>query len=272
MIETLSTDDVLSIHEVLAEDFAAADDPISPSGVRSMELLESAVSRQYAGFHDRLKYDNPVSNAATLAYGICLNHPFHNGNKRTSLVTLLCHLDKNDLTFEDATTQDELYDFMMKVASHAFGKRASSRNDVSDVEVAEMSKWIRRRTRRVEKGERTITFRQLKGILVAHGFSLENPKGNMIDLVKYEPRFNWFGLRPDTERVRIMRIGNPGDGQVVGKSLIKEIRERCGLTDRHGVDSHTFYAKSRQADYFIGRYRRTRCIGRAPRTPPRFAT
>ena len=83
MIETLSSHDVLSIHEVLTADFAAAADPISPSGVKSMELLESAVGRQHAGFHDRLKYDTPVSNAAALTYGICLNHPFHNGNKRT---------------------------------------------------------------------------------------------------------------------------------------------------------------------------------------------
>ena len=108
MLSTLSASEVLAIHDVLAADFAAADDPISPAGVKSMNLLESAVSRQFTGYEGRLKYDTPILNAASLTYGICSNHPFHNGNKRTSLVAMLCHLDRNDLTFEDGLAHDEL--------------------------------------------------------------------------------------------------------------------------------------------------------------------
>ena len=48
-----------------------------------MHLLESAIARQDAGFAGQLKYPTAVVNAATLGYGLCLNHPFHNGNKRT---------------------------------------------------------------------------------------------------------------------------------------------------------------------------------------------
>ena len=29
------------------------------------------------------------------AFGICCDHPFHNGNTRTALVTMLVHLDNN---------------------------------------------------------------------------------------------------------------------------------------------------------------------------------
>ncbi|MEQ1694067.1 MAG: type II toxin-antitoxin system death-on-curing family toxin [Gemmatimonas sp.] len=122
---TLTASDVLAIHETLAADFAAAADPISPAGIKSHDLLESAVSRQFTGYDSRLKYNTPTSNAASLTFGICCNHPFHNGNKRTALVSLLCHLDRNDLAIDHTTTHDDLYAFMLKVASHGFSEKSA---------------------------------------------------------------------------------------------------------------------------------------------------
>jgi death-on-curing protein len=251
---TLTASDVLAIHEVLAADFAAALDPISPAGVRSQNLLESAVARQFTGYAGRMKYDNAVSNAASLTYGVCCNHAFHNGNKRTALVTMLCHLDRNDLTFSENVSHDDLYSFMLKVASHGFSEKGKS-GDQSDVEVEEMARWIRKRTRRIERGERVITFRELKGILTRFGYVLEDLRNNSVDLVRYRERSSWLGLKKHTERIRIMRMAYPGDGQVVGKGLLRDLRERCGLTEADGVDSHTFYAKERPADYFVQHYR-----------------
>src|SRR6187402_3953254 len=97
-LQYLSTEDIESIHNYLANDFANDDDPISPAGIKSEHLLGSAVYRQHSGFEGYLKYSDAISNAATLIYGICNDHPFHNGNKRTALVSLLVHLDKNKLT------------------------------------------------------------------------------------------------------------------------------------------------------------------------------
>jgi death on curing protein len=255
-VSVLTVGDVLAIHDLLVADFAGADDPISPSGVRSMHLLESAVARQFAGFHDRPKYGTAVENASALTYGLCLNHPFHNGNKRTSLVSLLCHLDRNDLTFADDVSQEALYDFMLSIASRRLAAGKSG-IDWSDSEVVAMTPWIRKRTRKVEKGERVVTFRELKSILSSHGFSLEDPKGNTIEIVRYEQRSSWLGLRRSQYRRHIMRMGNPGGGEVVGKAHLREIRERCELTENDGIDSHTFYTKSRPVDYFVGEYRRT---------------
>ncbi len=65
-----------------------------------------------------LKYPDPILNAATLLYGICNDHPFHNGNKRTALVSALAHLDKNNLILR-ATKQTELFNLMIAVADHA---------------------------------------------------------------------------------------------------------------------------------------------------------
>lgn len=256
MLNILTPDEVRAIHEVLAADFAAADDPISPSGIKSSHLLESAVSRQSTGFGGKLKYDTPVLNAASLTYGICCNHPFHNGNKRTSLVAMLCHLDKNDLTFDESISHSELYDFMLKVASHGFSAKGIA-GDNSDTEVGEMGRWIRKRARKVSHGERIVTFRELRAILVTHGFELENFDSNMCDLVKYTEESVFLGFGRRTQRNRVMRMGYPSDGLVVGKNLLRDVRERCNLSERNGVDSHAFYRRVRPTDYFVNTYRGT---------------
>lgn len=69
--------------KVVIADFAGSGDPVFPHGVKSHALLESAVNRQHSGSGSWLKYADPIANAATLAFGICCDHPFHNGNKRT---------------------------------------------------------------------------------------------------------------------------------------------------------------------------------------------
>ena len=70
-LQFLDTDDVRRIYDVLVEDFTQSSDPIEPAGVRDDHLLEPAVSRQYVSSGEIL---------ATLAYGLCNNHPFFNGN------------------------------------------------------------------------------------------------------------------------------------------------------------------------------------------------
>jgi death-on-curing protein len=79
-LQTLTAEDVITIHERLVEDFAGSKDPIAPAGVRSMALLESAVGRQHTGLGETLKYPRAIDNAATLTYGVCCDHAFHNGN------------------------------------------------------------------------------------------------------------------------------------------------------------------------------------------------
>ena len=256
VIRALSTEDIHAIHAELITEFSAGADPISPPGVKSEHLLESAVARQNVGFGGRLKYDTPHSNAATLCYGICMNHPFHNGNKRTSLVAMMCHLDRNDYMFTENVSQSALYDLMLRIASHGVVSEKAN-EDRADAEVTAVARWLRSRTRRVERGERVVTFRELRGILESFGFHLEDHRNNMVDLVRYQHESSWFGLRKVNKRVRFMRMPYPDGGQMVGKGLIKEIRERCGLDTDHGCDSQTFYERQRPPDYFIARYRKT---------------
>src|SRR5680860_775925 len=108
-LSTLSVEDVVYIHRRVCEDFSGGDDPVGFGGTRDNgQLLESAVYRQHIGFDGSLKFGGTYENAATLAFGICCNHPFNNGNKRTALVAMLAHLQRNNHSVF-GINQDDLY-------------------------------------------------------------------------------------------------------------------------------------------------------------------
>lgn len=260
-LRTLSIEEVLSIHETLVADFAASNDPISPPGVRSIGLLQSAVGRQTTGLGGTLKYPDPVSNAATLLYGLCNDHPFHNGNKRTALVATLVHLDRNKLTLFD-TSQSDLYDLMLKVASHSlFGgvdKRAKNprRQASADDEVEKIAKWLHDRADRVRRGERQITYREIRRILERFGFFLERPHDNLIEVIRYcEERRGWIKPRTVRARKHVGTMGWPGENREMGVAEIKKIRQMCALREEDGIDSEAFYNDAAIIDSFVNRYR-----------------
>ena len=91
MTAWLSVRDVLAIHdEQLAEHGGAI-------GVRDAGLLESALARPM----NRASYGEPdiAELAALYALGVVRNHPFVDGNKRTSYVMLETFLELNGATF-----------------------------------------------------------------------------------------------------------------------------------------------------------------------------
>jgi len=256
-LRTLSYEEVEGIHQLLVEDFERSKDPIDPPGMRDGgTLIKSAVDRQEVGFAGELKYPDPITNAATLCYGICCNHGFHNGNKRAALVCLLCHLDKNGLTFNAHVKQRHLYTLMLKIASHRFAPRRSA-HDTSDIEVQEIARWLKGKVRKLSKGEKVVTFRELRKILRGHDIYLENPKNNYIDVVKYEwKRKRLIGPK---ERVanRVAHIPYPREGAEVGKKVLKAVREACELTEEKGYDTEMFYGGETDVSKFISQYKKT---------------
>lgn len=164
-----------------------------------------------------------------------------------------CHLDKNDLTFLEDVTQEELYKLMKDIAGHALVNRPGV-GDFSDQEVYEIGKWLRQWTRRVDTKERIITCRELRTILRKHGFDMDSFVDNHADVVRVRRPLLGIG---SPKRERIMRVPYPRDGAQVGRSVLKELRERCYLTEKDRVDSEVFYSKARPADYFVHKYRGT---------------
>ena len=267
-IKTLAIDEVLKIYKILVEDFSESDDPISPSGVRSLDLLESAIARQQTAIGSILKYSTPVENASTLLYGICNNHPFYNGNKRTALVSMLAHLDKNKFTLR-GTSQKELYSFMIDVANHTLGERRNDRRrnygkiKNSDEEIRRIVKWVSKRIDKVTRGEKQITYKQLEKILKKHNYVFENPRNSSIDIVRIsEERVGIFRKRKEISR-KVGNIPFPGENRDVALRHIKFVREKCNLREEDGVDSVSFYDYTEVISSFVNRYRKLlRNLGR----------
>ena len=233
--------------------------------MKSEALLESAVARQYAGFGPFRKYPDPVSNASTLTFGICCDHPFHNGNKRTALVSMLAHLDKNRLTLKGTVRQDELYDLMLNLASRSLTtervpprtrrRLAVFRYD-ADHQVSELGEWLRARVDRVTRGERRVTYRQLRQILKAHGYLLgQAVSGNSIEIVREETVRRGIRRREETVQKVIGRIGYRNEGEEVSFKTIKSLRRMCKLTEEDGCDTASFYEGADSIDVFVNRYR-----------------
>ena len=61
-------------------------------GIRSIDLLASALGRQVISFEGRQKYTSPIDICATLFFGLVKNHSLNDGNKRTALLILLYQL------------------------------------------------------------------------------------------------------------------------------------------------------------------------------------
>ena len=269
-MNTLSVREIASIHYGLVELFAKENDPISPSGVRDQGLLESAVSRQFTGYDKQDKYPEPRDNAAALLYGICMDHPFHNGNKRTALVASLIHLEKNGY-MPSSVSHNEFYDLMINLAKHTIhlfcpketkiitGKKHSFNNLITaDDEVSILGCWLNHKTRLVNKGERPITYRRLRQILPKFNCYFGEPNKNFIDVYKKEIiSKSIIGIKFGTKEIvsRKCNLSYPGEGAVLPKDSLKKLRRDCDLDLEDGIDSEVFYEDEDQIDRILNDYR-----------------
>ena len=90
MIVWLNIELVLTIHDRQLAEHGGS------SGVRNNNLLESALARPQQLYAYGDLPPDLADLAATLAYGIARNHPFVDGNKRTSAVACETFINLND--------------------------------------------------------------------------------------------------------------------------------------------------------------------------------
>lgn len=102
---------VLAIHqEVLAAHGGA-------TGIRSRELLESAVAAPQATMMGVPLISEPIEIAAAYLFYLCSNHPFVDGNKRMALATCLVFLSENGLLPEETLDVDKWENLTLAVAA-----------------------------------------------------------------------------------------------------------------------------------------------------------
>lgn len=252
-IRHLSEEQVERIHFALAEDFARQADPISPAGVRDHNLLSSAISRPHTSNGDEFKYPSVEMAGAALWHSLALNHAFHNGNKRTALVTMLVFLDENGRLLQ--TNEDDLFRISLLLAQH---KVVSKGVDRDDREVLFLAEWLCERVRTAGHGDRPMKWVRVKRILTAHGCFLDNATvGNRLNITRTVPTRTKMLSRP-TNRVLRTQVYCAGDGTEAVRNTMAKIRADLWLDEDHGYDSIAFYDnKDAALDEFIATYQRT---------------
>lgn len=89
-------------------------------GLRDLALLESAIAQPEASFAEEWLHRDFFEMAAAYAFHLCQNHPFIDGNKRTSLAAALVFLEINGSGILDP--KGRLKDAVLKIASGKLSK------------------------------------------------------------------------------------------------------------------------------------------------------
>jgi prophage maintenance system killer protein len=95
---TLGIIDVIRAHYLIADLFLTEQRELGGVGPRDIRLLESALHRPWVEFGGVVKWSDPLDKAATTLFGLIKDHPFHDANKRTALLSILYLLAKQGRT------------------------------------------------------------------------------------------------------------------------------------------------------------------------------
>lgn len=226
--------DAINVHEHLVIDFMYSSDPITPKGVRDMNLLGSALSRQHTSLGGIAKYKTVAEVAASLLFGLVLDHPFHNGNKRTGLVTVLQFLDRHSFYLD--VTEQELFDFLLSVADHRVLPGGSA-----DEQVEAIAQWFREHLDRLDKNEYPLSVRDLLTRLQLFGCTFGDFESGHLNIFRVGyPR---------------KRIAYHAMNEEVDPQNVHDIRRHFGLDEEHGTTSRRFYGAAGEIDVWINKYR-----------------
>ncbi|WP_165311350.1 type II toxin-antitoxin system death-on-curing family toxin [Vibrio ziniensis] len=217
----MKIEEIKYIHGYLVEYFANRDDPISPAGIKSEELLESAVCRPLMTAGGKDAYIGVYNKCAALFHSIINNHCFHNGNKRTALLSTIVYMSEHGYWLT-IPTDSEMFEFTRKAAAHELG---CSR----DNELKSIATWLKKNSRRRTNGEHPLKFQQLREILVRFGYDVGECDGRTIPIYK-----------DGVLKTSILQKGSKGK-EDYDKQYIQKLRKKLDLTHEFGVDSFGFY-------------------------------
>ena len=93
-----SKDDILLIHSKLIDDFGGSD------GIRDEGMQDSAINTPLQTFDSSDLYPTDIDKITRLSFGLVMDHPFIDGNKRIGAHAMLVFLALNDIEveYEDA--------------------------------------------------------------------------------------------------------------------------------------------------------------------------
>lgn len=251
--------DVLRAHFSIVDFFMASPDDnnaVGGIGPKDTGLLISAVSRQETMYDGIEKWKDHFSKLASLIFGLIKNHPFHDCNKRTALLVLLLYLHR--ISYTPSEKQKEYEQLMLNIARNTFSRYVNKIHSLhqDDSVIFGIAHFLKQGTRRIDKKEYRITYNELNAILNSFGFGLDNPKGNSIDIMRYEEKRKHL---LSSERIKVAQrvghIGFHGWTREVSNSDQKKARKFAGLTHNKGYDSQVFYKGVEPFQALIDEYR-----------------
>lgn len=235
----LSAVDILRVHFTLVDTFYGKKEGLGGIGPKSLHLLLSSVGRQ----HTSCPGDRVEDMVATLLYGLVLNHPFHDANKRTGFLAAMLLLYRNGLV--PTVTEKQFEDFVVTVAERRFrefSKYKKSFQDQEQADVLYIAHYIRGATRQSDKRDYFVTYRELDTILHRFGYELKNPDANRIDVIE------------TATGVRVAHVGCHGMSKQAAKGVIRTIREATELDILNGVDSGAFFKGEQPITNLLAKY------------------
>ena len=221
-VHYLDSGQILNIHYALVQLFVEENDPISPSGPKDEGLLESATHRPQTSLGNVEKYKSIHAKASALFHSLILNHPFHNGNKRTALVSLVIFLDLNKIRME--ASDDDLFDFVIRTANrHQQPGEGSS----TDAEVSRIEEWLRSHSMRVDDQATTMAVKDFLEAVSSAGGHYRHSRDEG----------TWIAWGPNGDSVSIGRSIPELTGSVV-KRYIQKLGLSQGLSGIHFDEFH----------------------------------
>ena len=149
-------------------------------------------------------------------------------------------MDKNGFLLE--TTQDELYDLLLQIASHRLRYDDEDCHlEGADAETKYIASWLYFRTREIQIRERRPQWRQLRKILQHYDCELDVAQGNRINITRGQLR---------------TQVAFRNWGTDVEIEVIRKVRTDLELNEENGYDSDIFYNRDAKIPKFINNYRK----------------
>lgn len=82
-------------------------------GIRDADLFDSALNEPKKTFDKKDLYPNILSKASCYLRSFAINHPFHDGNKRTALLAAIVFLEQNG--YQVVADNQKMYKLVEKV-------------------------------------------------------------------------------------------------------------------------------------------------------------
>ena len=108
-MKKLTKEQILSLHSQLIKEFGGK------NGVRDEGLLDSTLASLFQTFGERQLFPTVQQKAARIGYGLIMNHPLIDGNKRIGAHAMLTTLAMNEIELD--YLQKDLYEIILQVAS-----------------------------------------------------------------------------------------------------------------------------------------------------------